>query len=98
MRMNPDPLPRPPSPSRLHPALARPNPTRPSGPNCLPSWNKTSPALVRYRALKRGLTADQIAAELEVSTSNFVWNYDRQIKALLDGDLPTAPTVALGSA
>ncbi len=51
-----------------------------------------------YRGLKRGLTADEIAAELGVSTANFVWNYSRLIGALVDGDLPTAPTVALGAA
>ncbi|WP_458602775.1 hypothetical protein [Rhodococcus ruber] len=47
-----------------------------------------------YRCLQRGLTADQIASELEVSTSGFVWMYERRIRSLLDGDLPTAPTVA----
>lgn len=51
-----------------------------------------------YRGLQRGLTADGIAEELEVSTSNFVWNYTRIIQSLLEGDLPTAPTVALGVA
>jgi hypothetical protein len=48
-----------------------------------------------YRGLERGLDADQIAEELGVSTSNFVWNISRIIKALLDRDLPDAPTVAL---
>jgi len=47
-----------------------------------------------YRGLQRKLNADQIAAELEVSTSSFVWQYERRIRSLLDGDLPTAPTVA----
>lgn len=47
-----------------------------------------------YRCLQRGLTADEIASELEVSTSGFVWMYERRIRSLLDGDLPTAPTVA----
>lgn len=51
-----------------------------------------------YRALNRGLSADEIAAELEVSTSNFVWNYTKTLRALLHGELPTAPTVALGVA
>ncbi|MGY1607086.1 MULTISPECIES: GIY-YIG nuclease family protein [unclassified Geodermatophilus] len=51
-----------------------------------------------YRGLERNLTADQIAAELGVSTSNFVWNYTQTIRALLEGDLPTGPTVALGVA
>lgn len=51
-----------------------------------------------YRALQRGLTAREIAAEFEISTPNFVWNYERTVKALLDGNLPIAPTVALGAA
>jgi hypothetical protein len=51
-----------------------------------------------YRGLARSLTADQIATELGVSTSNFVWNYTQSIRALLDGDLPSGPTVALGVA
>jgi hypothetical protein len=51
-----------------------------------------------YRALQRGLNAREIAAELEIATPNFVWNYERTVKALLHGNLPTAPTVALGAA
>ncbi len=51
-----------------------------------------------YRGLQRGLTADQIAAELGVASSNFVWRHNRNARALVDGDLPTAPTVALGTA
>ena len=51
-----------------------------------------------YRGLQRGLDASAIADELGVGTSNFVWNQDRIAKALLDGDLPRAPTVALGTA
>lgn len=51
-----------------------------------------------HRGLKRGLSADEIAAELGVSTANFVWNYSRLIEALVEGDLPTAPTVALTAA
>ena len=45
-----------------------------------------------------GLDAGAIAAELEIGTSSFVWNYERIIKAVLDGNLPTAPTVALSAA
>lgn len=41
------------------------------------------------------MDANAIAAELEVSTSTFVWSYSRTIRSLLEGDLPTAPTVAL---
>ena len=51
-----------------------------------------------YRAQRRGLDASKIADELEVATSNFVWNNERLVKAMLDGDLPTAPTVALRAA
>lgn len=51
-----------------------------------------------YRGLLRGLDADAIARELEVESSNFVWNYTRMIKALVEGELPTAPTVALAVA
>jgi hypothetical protein len=51
-----------------------------------------------YRGLERGLSAEQIATELHVSTSNFVWNYGRILAALLEGDLPTATTVALAAA
>jgi len=51
-----------------------------------------------YRRLQRGLTADEIAVELEVSTSSFVWSYERMARSLLDGDLPTAPTVAMNVA
>lgn len=51
-----------------------------------------------FRGLAQGLTADEIATDLGISTSNFVWNYDRVGRALVDGDLPTAPTVALAAA
>ncbi|MGH3781784.1 MAG: GIY-YIG nuclease family protein [Pseudonocardiaceae bacterium] len=47
-----------------------------------------------YRGVRRGLSAEAIAEDLNVTTCNFVWNYRRIIKALLDGALPTAPTVA----
>jgi hypothetical protein len=51
-----------------------------------------------YRGLQRDLDAAAIADELGVGTSNFVWNQARMVRALLDGELPTAPTVALGTA
>jgi hypothetical protein len=51
-----------------------------------------------YRGLARNLTADEIAAELGVATSNSVWNYNQTIRAVLEGVLPTGPTVALGVA
>ncbi|KHJ74168.1 GIY-YIG nuclease family protein [Rhodococcus sp. Chr-9] len=50
---------------------------------------------VVYRLLQADRSADEIASKLEVSTSTFVWMHERQIRSLLDGDLPTAPTVAL---
>jgi len=51
-----------------------------------------------YHGLCRNMTADQIAAELGVATSSFVWNYSQTLKALLEGDLPVKPTVALSAA
>lgn len=48
-----------------------------------------------YRGLREGLHADDIAARSGTKTSNYVWNYSRIIRALLERDLPTAPTVAL---
>ena len=48
-----------------------------------------------YRLLEQGLGADAVAEQLGVGTSSFVWNYRRTIRALLDNDLPVAPTVAL---
>lgn len=47
-----------------------------------------------YRGIVAGQDAEQIARDLEVQTSNFVWNYSRIIEALLDRNLPTAPVVA----
>lgn len=51
-----------------------------------------------YRCLDEGLDAGAIAEKFGVSYPSFVWNYNRLIKALLDGNLPTAPTVALAAA
>lgn len=51
-----------------------------------------------YRGLRDGLTAEEIADKVGVSTAYFVWNYSRMIDAILDRDLPQAPTVALQSA
>lgn len=47
-----------------------------------------------YRGLQRGLSADAIAAELGVRTSNFVWNYKVVAEALLDGKIPASPHIA----
>lgn len=51
-----------------------------------------------YLRREQGLTADQIAADLGVASSGFVSNYSRTLRALIDGDLPTAPTLALAAA
>jgi hypothetical protein len=51
-----------------------------------------------YRCLEEGLDAEAIAEKFEVGYPSFVWNYRRLIRALVDGDLPTAPTVALAAA
>ncbi len=50
-----------------------------------------------FRGLERGLSADEIAAELGIPTSGFVWNYSRTLRALTEGDLPSAPTVAISA-
>lgn len=47
-----------------------------------------------YRGQQRDLSPEAIAADLGVSTSRFTWNQARIARALLEGDLPTAPTVA----
>lgn len=51
-----------------------------------------------YRRLQRDMTAEQIAVDLDVATSGFVWSYDRLTRSMLNGDLPTAPSVAQASA
>jgi hypothetical protein len=51
-----------------------------------------------YRASQQGLDRGAIAAELEIETTSFVWNYERIVRALLEGNLPGAPTVALSAA
>lgn len=51
-----------------------------------------------WRRLEEGQDAEQIAAELGVATSNLVWNYSVIVHALLNGDLPDAPSVALNTA
>lgn len=47
-----------------------------------------------YRLTTRGMTPPQIAAELGVSSSGFVSNYRAIARALLEGRLPTGPTMA----
>jgi hypothetical protein len=51
-----------------------------------------------YRGLERGLNPVQIAGELQVATPNFVYNYGAIVKSLVDGELPTGPTLALQAA
>lgn len=51
-----------------------------------------------WRQLAEGHTAEQIAESRDAATTGFVWSYKRIMKCLLEGDLPSAPTVALGSA
>lgn len=50
-----------------------------------------------YRLLEEGLAADAIAERLEGGAAG-AWQYQRMVRALLDGNLPTAPTVALAAA
>lgn len=49
-----------------------------------------------YRGLARGLSAEEISAEIGVDVGNSFWSYNRLLRSLLEGDIPTAPTVALG--
>ena len=51
-----------------------------------------------YRRTRDGQTPDDIRKIRGASRPNFVWNYLRTIRALLDQDLPTTPTVARGAA
>ena len=48
-----------------------------------------------YRGLQANLQAEEISAQLGVTTSNFVWNYAQILRALLEGDLPDKPSVAI---
>jgi len=47
-----------------------------------------------YRGLSEGLSDEELRVRRGAESPNFVWNYKRTIKALLDGDLPSAPSVA----
>lgn len=47
-----------------------------------------------YRLTSRGMTPPQIAAELGVSSSGFVSNYRAIARALLEGHLPSGPSMA----
>lgn len=48
-----------------------------------------------YRGFRDNLRPDEISAQLDVATSNFVWNYTQILRALLEGDLPDKPSVAI---
>lgn len=51
-----------------------------------------------FRLLEAGRDPEEIRVEFGLENSSFVWSYERMIKALRDGNLPSAPTVALGTA
>lgn len=51
-----------------------------------------------FGLLDAGRSAEEIQHEFGLENPNFVWNYRRLISALLEGDLPTAPTVAVNAA
>ena len=50
-----------------------------------------------YRLLEEGLAADTVAERLGGGAAG-AWQYRRMVRALLDGSLPTAPTIALAAA
>ena len=50
-----------------------------------------------WQRTKSGQTPDEIRIAYGNERPNFVWNYLRTGKAIIEGDLPTAPTVALGA-
>jgi hypothetical protein len=51
-----------------------------------------------WRRTQAGESPDQIRIARGAERPNFVWSYNRIAKALLDGDLPRAPSVAVQSA
>lgn len=51
-----------------------------------------------WRRTRDGETPEQIGEARGTQSSTFVWRDARMAKALLDGNLPTAPTVALTTA
>lgn len=51
-----------------------------------------------YRGTRDGLTDDEIRLQRGAENPNFIWNYRRTITALVDGDLPSAPSVAAQTA
>jgi hypothetical protein len=51
-----------------------------------------------WRRSQAGQTPEEIRSARGAERANFVWNYTRTARALLDGDLPSAPTLALQTA
>ena len=47
-----------------------------------------------YRGLRDGLSDEELRVQRGAENPNFVWNYRRTIRALVEGDLPSAPSVA----
>ncbi len=47
-----------------------------------------------YRGLGNGLSDEELRVQRGAENPNFVWNYKRTIRALVEGDLPSAPSVA----
>lgn len=60
--------------------------------------NDTSRIGEIFNRLALGHDPEQIRVEFGLERTTFVWSYERMIRALLEGDLPTAPTVAQGVA
>lgn len=50
-----------------------------------------------WRRTQAGQTPEEIRVALGPTRTTFVWNYLRTARAILDGDLPTAPSVALSA-
>jgi Meiotically up-regulated gene 113 len=51
-----------------------------------------------FRRLRAGQSPEEIRVARGAERPNFIWNYSRTIQALVEGELPTAPTVALQTA
>jgi hypothetical protein len=48
--------------------------------------------------IQEGKSVDEIQQLLGLQYPNFIWGYDRLFKSILDGDLPTAPSVVRSNA
>ena len=60
--------------------------------------NDTSRIGEIYNLQLEGLNREEIRERFGLENSSFVWNYDRKIRAILDGDLPTSPSIVRGCA